>query len=126
MKRCKHCDVMFLRTDDIPIPDDACTRCYEEMEAMKVYMKNKKRPNKPLLREKLNLVLSVLKKANTRFQDIAIFLSMALVLIAVLPIVVGEALVKKRSVKEDFKKWKAHWVMCDLTWDDFKRTIRGE
>lgn len=40
-KRCKHCDVMFLRPDDTPIPDDACTRCYEEVEALKEKDKKK-------------------------------------------------------------------------------------
>ena len=35
MKQCKHCDIMFLRSDDTPIPDDACTRCHEEVEALK-------------------------------------------------------------------------------------------
>lgn len=123
MKQCKHCDVMFFRSDDTPIPANACTRCYEEVEAFKVYMGNRKRTNKPLLREKLN---SFLKAVFTLLQDTTIFLSLCFLLIAVLPVVVGEALVKKRSVKEDFKKWKAYWVMCDLTWDDFKRTIRGE
>lgn len=123
MKQCKHCDVMFLRSDDTPISDDACTRCHEEVEAMKVYMKNKKRPNKPLLREKLN---SFLMEVFTRLQDTTIFLSLCFVLIVVFPIVVVEALIKKRSVKSDFKKWKAYWVVNNLTWEDFKRTIKGE
>ena len=123
MGKCKHCDIMFLRSDDTPTPDDACTRCHEEVEALEVYMKNKKRPNKPLLREKLN---SCVREVFTRLQDTAIFLSLCFVLIAVFPLVVGEALIKKRSVKEDVKKWKLHWVVCNLTWDDFKRTIRGD
>lgn len=84
VKQCKHCDVMFLRPDDTPTPDDACTRCYEEVEALKA--KDKKSPNKPLLREKLN---SFFKAVITRLQ-------------------------------------RVYWVVCNLTWDDFKRTIRGE
>ena len=51
MFKCKHCGIMFLRPDDTPIPDDACTRCHEEVGALKVYMRDKKRPIKPLLRE---------------------------------------------------------------------------
>lgn len=34
MKQCRHCDIMSLRPDDTPIPDDACTRCHEEVEAL--------------------------------------------------------------------------------------------
>ena len=120
-KQCKYCDIMFLRPDDAHIPDDACTRCHEEVEALKA--RDKKRPNKPLLREKLN---SFLMEVFTRLRDATIFLSLCFLLVAVLPIVVGEALVRKRSVKKGFKKWKAYWVMCDLTWYDFKRTIKGE
>lgn len=123
MKQCKHCDVMFLRHDDIPIPDDACTRCHEEVEALKVYMENKKRPNKPVFREKLNYFLT---EVFTRLQDITIFLSLCFLLIAVFPLVVGEALIKKHSVKGDIKKWREYWMLYDLTWDDFKQTIRGE
>lgn len=123
MKQCKHCDIMFLRSDDVPVPDDACTRCHEEVEALKVYMKNKKRPNKSPFREKLN---SCVMEVFTRLQDTTIFLSLCFVLIVVLPIVIVEALIKKRSVKEDVKTWRVHWVVCNLTWDDFKRTIRGE
>lgn len=34
MKQCNRCGIMFLRPDDTPIPDDACTRCHEEVEAL--------------------------------------------------------------------------------------------
>lgn len=101
MKQCKPCDVMILRPDNTPTPDDACTRCYEEVEALEVYMKNKKRTNKPPFREKLN---SFLKDALTRLQDTAIFLSLCFVLIVAFPVVVVEALIKKRSVKGVIKE----------------------
>lgn len=34
IKKCKHCDVTFQRPDSVPIPDDRCTRCDEEISAM--------------------------------------------------------------------------------------------
>lgn len=32
--KCRHCDVEFLRPDEVPIPHDRCTRCHEEIEAL--------------------------------------------------------------------------------------------
>lgn len=29
--KCRHCDVEFQRSVEVPIPHDRCTRCHEEM-----------------------------------------------------------------------------------------------
>lgn len=32
--KCRHCDVVFRRPVEVPIPHDRCTRCHEEIEAL--------------------------------------------------------------------------------------------
>ena len=48
--KCRHCDVEFQRLVEMPIPNDRCSRCHEEIEAL--YEGKKYDAGKPMMKTK--------------------------------------------------------------------------